>query len=121
MKQITDNLIAVLVPDDVTWVNVSDIDNAFIKSTLDINSILQYGKEKTTYYNPNNMYLPLGDWKTVGLIQQSGQFDFDFNSTIMDVWEYGLESKKTFLSLLNSKGIFLDQLQNQKILILEKA
>ena len=108
MKQITDKLIAVLVPYDSFSF---DIDKAKYTSLYD--DTKREGLDVLSHKEE--------DFNIIGTITQSGQFDFDFNSTIMDVWEYGLESKKTFLSLLNSKGIFLDQLQNQKILILEKA
>jgi hypothetical protein len=137
MKQLTDKLIVIIVPEVK--------DNRYFKLWDDTNSewIIECQIDKI-----NNEYIRnLGNidgYNIIGTITKSGEFDFDcekyvglckgygyrnyqkddYNggSSPFDVWAaYHLKTKEqSFISLLNSKGIFLEKLNNQKILILEK-
>ena len=118
MIQITDKLIAVLVPEDAY---------NFTRFNFGNNHCIQW--EVDNKYDDTVQIK--SDFNIIGTIAQSGQFDFDcekyvyingsicYNNRVNHKIPF-YSKDLSFLSLLNSKGIFLDQLQNQKVLILEK-
>lgn len=64
--EIEENIIAIKCPKDTTWAYVSkNTFGSFINVNLGIKSqyFLTYGKENTTYYDPNSFCLPEGNWK----------------------------------------------------------
>ena len=107
MIQLTNNLIAILVPD-----NAYDFEmrrnNQIIYLIRDVINPLS-GTEKSEIIDiPNTKYgFVIRDWKIIGTINRSQMFDFNCD-------------RKEYLTLLQSKEINLEELNNQKILIIEK-
>lgn len=135
MTQLTDKLIAVLVPEDA-----KEINNNLISHQIDYNHIVNspFGNLK---FRDSIILENFWDeqFKIIGTITLSGEFDFDCEKYVESTndnplnasyfnYEIGLFNKnnlefckeESFISLLNSKGIFLEKLEGQKILILEK-
>lgn len=143
MINLTDKLIAVIVPEDAFKYKTEYEDK--------YTSLLIKQKSKPDN-NPYSETLTYDDWyyhsclletsrsksipkiKIIGTITKSEEFDFDCEEYV-EKHELGygykdydypnskapLDNKEdSFLTLLDSKGIFLEQLNNQKILILEK-
>lgn len=149
MIRLTDELIVFTIPEDVEWVNIRNNEFLKqINKELSIisNQLLTYGKYSTLfskrivqqYYNPDDFYLPKGKWKKVGFVSKSGELEgfdcekyinpfyqkesiwYNYNAkSLDDAWNCTTK-EESFISLLNSKGIFLEELNNQKLLILEK-
>ena len=148
MIEITGKLIAVLVPDDAFEFKTEYEDKYTSllvkrKSVPDNNPFSDENTYEDWHYFAcileTSRKSPIPEINIIGTITQSGQFDFDcekyawknpksgkyhkWGEPYMNDWGVGKfeTPEESFLSLLNSKGIFLDQLQNQKVLILEKA
>ncbi len=135
MIQLTDKLIAVLVPKDAHsfWDKLSYeggywlvIFEPRIEPYLALQSVRITGKSKDKF-------------KIIGTVTEDNiDFDcekyveyYDYNSNLRMYKDYNFPKSEgelfdydfayqSFNSLLNSKGLFLDKLHNQKILILEK-
>lgn len=145
MIQITDKLIAVLVLEDAYNIRVwrhgigfyhdnyeGETDtNGFYhihtglgkwKDTNIIGTITQSGQ----FDFDCEKYVIWDDWSDDYEAKSKGCFrnylNFNDNGEVLNYEvKVGTETApESFFSLLNSKGIFLDQLQNQKVLILEK-
>lgn len=119
------NLIAVLVPDEYNKFKISGT------------NYLCGAEEKAWQAIPPR--LDDGYYNIIGTINLLGEFDFDCEEYVdclpsgfgpngeYKYRHYGDRAdsrfktkEESFISLLNSKGILLDELNNQKILILEK-
>jgi hypothetical protein len=147
MIELTDNLIAFLVPEDSYDFRVWDDFSRFRHNKAISNLVF-----KVKSWNEST-YTELGDpsYKIIGTITRSGEFDFDCKDhVIWDDWsdDYELGSKgcyrdylnfdenediinydervgeatkeESFISLLELNGISLEKLNNQKILIVQK-
>lgn len=130
MTQLTDNLIAVLVPDKYPkyWIHWDGVEQV---TKLTNDGGWRHFQQRLDG-NPK-------EYNIVGIVSKSGEFDFDCEKYVESTndnplnasyfnYEIGLFNKnnlefckeESFISLLNSKGIFLEKLEGQKILILEK-
>ncbi len=127
MIQLTDKLIAILVPEDAQYYTMSE--GNFISF------LREKDKEKYGEFPP----LSKGVHTIVGTITKEGVFDFDASAHIeSQTYQYtgdkekekavemnalhGLvfNKKMSAIIILNSKGIFLDKLEGQKVLLIEK-
>jgi hypothetical protein len=123
MIELTDKLIAVVVPEDA-------YDFLYYWGYLYYTS-LKDGMERELSLFDNNQI----ECEIIGTITKSGEFDFDCEEYVevlkdnsgnarmdftINKWVYGLSVENSFISLLQSKGISLGELNNEKILILEK-
>ena len=134
MINLTDKLVAVLVPQDFEIQKYG---------ALDARNNVIWGRlsDKRSYTIPLDdkiVNIPYGEPKPkiIGTITKSGKFDFSCEKYVEKANSLGEEyykdynnstksgtyftKEESFISLLNSKGIFLEELNNQKILILEK-
>lgn len=118
--EITDKLIAVIVP--------------FLEGLGLTNERLVWEWLKS---NPKENGGFNDEFLIIGSVTSNKEFDFDCEKYIKpfykkdfiwhnynaksldDAWDCSTK-EQSFISLLNSKGIFLEELKNQKILILEK-
>jgi hypothetical protein len=122
MIELTDKLIAVVVPEDA-------YDFLYCWGYLYYTS-LKDGMERELSLFDNNQI----ECEIIGTITKSGEFDFDCEKCV-EKHELGygykdyyypkskapLDNKEdSFLTLLDSKGTLLEKLDNEKILILEK-
>lgn len=121
MTQLTDKLIAVLLPEDAYDF---DLKIKFLKYKFLENN--QINILKDFKYSKNS-------YKILGTVTKDN-IDFDCEKYVekcLNSFSYinyksknqpsvFRTKKESFISLLNSKGLFLDKLDNQKILILEK-
>lgn len=135
MIQLTNNLAVILVAGNVSWsarfpnLFTYQTEKSGVSETFYV-PILEYNKDIRVHY------------EIVGSITKLGEFDFDCKNYVEEViqdeyqgykhyhnkqfmseddWcSHYTEPKESFISLLQSKGIFLEKLDNQKILILEK-
>jgi hypothetical protein len=138
MIELTNKLIAVTVPGDAYDFRVWD-DYSRFKQNKDISNLVfkvNSSKELT--------YIELGNltYSIVGTITKLGNFGFDctdyvgkpFNGKYYEFLPSGMmrvaslnhsfpfgTKEESFISLLNSKGILLEQLNDQKLLILERC
>jgi hypothetical protein len=108
MRQITDNIIVLIVPNEAH-------DFGFMKHN---NSLFYWLNNSRTISGGKGgmqkMEVDVNLLKIIGTINKLGEFDFDCQKYIE------FKDDNSFLSLLNSKGIFLEKLNEQKILIVEK-
>jgi hypothetical protein len=136
MVELTDKLIAIIIPNNVIF-----------DKTLSthLTYLCDNGWEITEpFYIPaiDGVHSTRATTKILGTITKTGEFDFDctdyvgksFNGKYYQFLSSGVmraaslnhsfpfETKEeSFISLLNSKGVFLDKLNNQKLLILERC
>lgn len=131
--KLTDKLIAVIVPQNSK-------NHSLLKfkthAVIEYVQWLKNGKEFNASENIGGLNVELLNYKIIGTITKSGEFDFDCEKYVKTANSLGEEyykdynnstksgtyfsKEESFISLLNSKGIFLEKLNNQKILILEK-
>ena len=124
MIQITDKLIGIVVPEDASEFQ-----------------IIHEGT-RVAYFLPSYKRFDIPfNCKIVGTIKNDGTFDFDCEEYVGKTYNgkyyqflppgmmrlasmdssFPYETKEeSFISLLNSKGILLEELNNEKLLILEK-
>jgi hypothetical protein len=126
MTQLKDNLIAIVVPiakedryfvlwDDPDWIIECQLEDGSVSIVRDFGDI------------DNDYYI-------IGSVEKDGTLDFDCSDYVTCLgadpmndlallWSDGeqayFSSKDAFISLLNNKGISLEELNNQKVLILE--
>jgi hypothetical protein len=167
MIQITDKLVAVLVPDDACEYSINH-PNLETEDIEDIYTILRCWHKKglSTIELSDDTNLK---FKIIGTITKSGEFDFDcetyirrverfdtnikhftdytntksgefdfdcetyirrverFDTNIKHFTDYTntkqflISKKSSFISLLHSKGVVLEELDTKKLLILEKT
>ena len=143
MIHLTDNLVAVLVPEDAY--------DFGINKPNDVMDYLMLFADRPKESGSSGFCVELDDsfeYEIVGLIDSFGKFNFDCEKYVekvdikTDLWDkkpyyknycaregycdlvvypnYDGSYKDSFLSLLRSKSISLKKLNNQKLLILEK-
>jgi hypothetical protein len=143
MINLTDKLIAVLVPEKSKNHNLLKFKT---HAVIEYIQWLSDDKEFNASENIGGLNVELLNYKIIGTITKSGEFEgFDceeyveksrikksWNDFMSEVYKnymtpetqliskYCDTKEESFISLLNSKGIFLEELNNQKILILEK-
>jgi len=125
MIELTNKLTVVLVPEDSYNFNYSSGYLYYISSKDDLERELDFSNTENNF-------------NILGTIEKLGEFDFEFSfdcSKYVEKHELGygykdyvcLDSKApldnkedSFLTLLDSKEIFIEELNKQKLLILEK-
>ena len=128
MIELTDKLIAVIVPEDA-------YDFFYCWGYFYYTSLKDGMERELSLFDSNQI-----ECEIIGTITKSGEFDFDCEKYVLctdleshklfgdgkwknynSEYPYYHETKEeSFISLLQSKGIFLGELNNEKILILEK-
>ena len=149
MIQLTDKLIAVIIPVDAENIqcNIWSDDSTTVEFKSDLYEMeydsFEIGVETENQLKEITISFEPIDFKIIGTITKDCTFDFDCEKYVRPV-TFGLEYKGYFnhiakgqdfrdivessfetkeescISLLQSKGIFLENLNNEKLLILEK-
>lgn len=127
MIKLDDNLIAVLVPQ-----NSKDYKLVKYKAhaVIQYTQRLEDGKEFTASENIGGLNTELMNYEIVGSVAKSYEFDFDceryVNRTAKGYFNYCVRGKYlrdkelSFLSLLNSKRIFLKKMDSNVLILKEK-
>ena len=128
--KLTDKLIAVLIPKEhyKLWLNqfvnasVGYYDNKSYQNKIIFQQAFQF-KIIGTVTKSTKSNCPIFDFdceKYVERLDNENSYK-DYELELTRDCEYILKTKEeSFITLLNSKGVFLEQLNNQKILILER-
>jgi hypothetical protein len=128
MTQLTENLIAIVVPSvhkdryfklwndiDKEWIIECQIDNENNQYVRNIGNIDSYHIVDNINFHGNLLYNKYDMYVSKS---ESNMLYRDYESNIKEYCFLSAES--SFYSLLRSKKIFLDDLKNEKILLLEK-
>jgi hypothetical protein len=140
MIQITNKLTAVIVPEDAYEFHLSNNRHVDKTTIYFWSAMIDKHHDRTNCLSKQAWDIPENKYEIIGTITKVGKFDFEcekyvendlhlstdglaffknYKDVISCIYSYETP-EESFISLLQSKGISFDELNNQKILILEK-
>lgn len=129
IKTTNSELILIKLPKDATWwqiCKIPDTSNGLIAKALNISgNILRYGKHSkilgtlepnVLIYDPDNSYLPEGNWEIVGKFNELKDEDFEEFMKTKNQWIYFDYTKNSELNMLGTaKESFISLCRFEKI------
>lgn len=135
MVNLTDKIIAVIVPEDAYDFYLSNMRRVGKTTIYFWTALIDKHYDGSNCLSKQGWDIPRNNYKIIGTITKSETnepiFDFDCEKYVEPIndkmyiryTDYTRRCKtkeESFISLLQSKGIFLEELNNKKLLILEK-
>jgi len=129
IKTTNSELILIKLPKDATWWKIDkmpDTPDNFIAQALGISgNVFQYGKHYKMFgilepnifiYDPDNSYLPEGNWEIVGKFNELKDEDFEEFMKTKNQWIYFDYTKNSELNMLGTaKESFISLCRFEKI------